>query len=282
MRMSTGKIHLPYFDCILERLRDGDTEVAMAFSQYVHWGYWDAPSQSDGSLRDFAEAAEQMSRQVIAAGRVQDGQRVLDVGCGFGGTLADLDAHFSDVDLYGLNIDARQLDYARRRIAPRVGNRVTFVAGNACRLPFADALFDVVLCVEAVFHFPGRDQFLAEARRVLRPGGRLVLSDFVPRLVIPLLWDYFDRRFKPLVTRLYGPSDMRCTLSDYRRLAFRAGLRLTQVRDITLNTIPSYRVLRPLVRRIAPDPDGAEEVIRRVQFTMRIGLLRYLILTFRI
>src|SRR5262249_19875170 len=114
----------------------------------------------------------------------------------------------------------------------------------------------------------------------LRPGGRLALSDFVPRFVIPFLWDSFERRVKPKVTRLYGPSDMRCTLRDYRRLGRRAGLPLAHHRDVTWHTLPSYRVLRPLVRRIAPDPDGAEDVIKRVHFTMCLGLLRYLILTF--
>ena len=147
-------------------------------------------------------------------------------------------------------------------------------------MPFADGLFDVILCVEAIFHFPGRARFFAEARRVLRPGGRLALCDFVPRLVIKPLWDYFDRRFKPVVDRLYGSSDMRCTMTDYRRLARQAGLRLALRQDVTRHTMPTYPVLRPLVRRIAPDPDGAELVIKRVEFTTRIGLLRYLILAF--
>ena len=278
--MTSGRSNLPYFDFILECLHQRDADVTEAFSRHVHWGYWDDPGQSDGSISDFAAAAERLSQEVITAAGVCAGERVLDVGCGFGGTLAELNQRFAGMHLFGLNIDVRQLSYADGELLPLSNNRVNLVGGDACRLPFLDASFDVVLCVEAVFHFAGRDRFFAEVRRVLRPGGRLVLTDFVPRFVVPLLWDYFERRVKPKITRLYGPSNMRCTLAGYRELGRLTGMPLTGVRDVTWHTLPSHRVMRPLVRRIGPDPDGAEEVIKRVQFTMRIGLIRYLILTF--
>jgi SAM-dependent methyltransferase len=277
---TASQVHLPYFDRILEALQTGDPTITQAFGTHVHWGYWDHTARADGSVADFANAQRRLAWQVVRAADVSDGSAVLDVGCGFGGTLADVNERYGGLDLVGLNIDPRQLERARRLVVPRPGNRVRFVAGDACALPFADGCFDTVLVVEAIFHFADRARFLCEARRVLRPGGRLALCDFVPRFVIPAVWDFFERRFKPVVNRLYGPSDMRCTLTDYRRLARRADLRLVVRRDITEGTRPTYPVLGPLVRRIAPYPDEAEQVIRRVEFTTRLGLLRYLVLAF--
>jgi len=51
--MSGGQVNLPYFDCLLDRLHQGDADVTEAFSRYVNWGYWDEPGQNDGSLRDY-------------------------------------------------------------------------------------------------------------------------------------------------------------------------------------------------------------------------------------
>jgi SAM-dependent methyltransferase len=251
------------------------------FGRHVHWGYWPDPATADGSVRNYAEAAESLTQAVLAAADIRSGQRVLDVGCGFGGTLDLLNERHSRMDLVGLNIDLRQLSRARAQCVPQGENRLELVAADACRLPFADRSFDQVLCVEAVFHFSSRAKFFAEVRRVLTPGGRLTLCDFVPRFVIPWLWDFFDRRFKPMVTRLFGPNDARCTLADYRRMARWCGLKLERRVNVTRHTLPTYRALRPLIRRIAPDPDGAEEVIRRVDFASRVGLLQYLILSFR-
>lgn len=130
---------------------------------------------------DFARAAEKLTEEVYKAARAGNNRCILDVGCGFGGTIASLNENFFGMRLVGLNIDSRQLLRAQKEVKAYPGNFLCFEQGNACVLPFSDQSFDVVLAVECIFHFPDRELFFSEAYRVPKPGGYLALSDFVPR-----------------------------------------------------------------------------------------------------
>jgi ubiquinone/menaquinone biosynthesis C-methylase UbiE len=98
--------------------------------------------------------------------------RVLDLACGdgdFSWPLA-LEGH----PVVGVDLDRAALARAAA-IAPRF-QRVSLVAGNAQSLPFADATFDTVLSNSAFEHFNDDERAFAEVARVLRPGGRFVLT----------------------------------------------------------------------------------------------------------
>lgn len=169
--MAHSALTLPYFDLILKQLDQGDAIFEQAFGRHVHWGYWANPDQATYTAKDYGAAAEQMSVEIYSAAQVQDHQTILDVGCGVGGTLASLNERFTNVNLLGLNLDERQLAYARQMVTARPENTIEFHQGNACSLPFADQSVDAVLAVECIFHFQDRKQFLQEALRVLKPGG---------------------------------------------------------------------------------------------------------------
>jgi ubiquinone/menaquinone biosynthesis C-methylase UbiE len=99
--------------------------------------------------------------------------RVLEVGCGTGywlSALLDLTP-----DLYGL-------DYSLEMLKKAVGrdSRGRVVRGTAETLPFQGASFDLIFCVNAIHHFEQFDNLIAEARRLLRPGGTLALIGMDP------------------------------------------------------------------------------------------------------
>lgn len=127
---------------------------------------------------------------------------VVDVGFGF----ADQDMlwmeRLSPRHITGLNITPMQVRLARARVRRRgMAERITLIEGSATAMPPPDACCDVVAAVECAFHFHTRADFLAEAFRVLRPGGRLVLADIIRAAPEP---DGFRRRVQDLTWRQFA------------------------------------------------------------------------------
>jgi ubiquinone/menaquinone biosynthesis C-methylase UbiE len=105
---------------------------------------------------------------------------VLDLGCGTGTLVVELAERHPGVEVVGIDPDPKALARARRK-AERAGTRVRFDRGFADALPYDDASFDRVLSSFMLHHLDPRDRenALREVARVLKPGGRLHLLDFV-------------------------------------------------------------------------------------------------------
>ncbi|MFN7916644.1 MAG: class I SAM-dependent methyltransferase [Vicinamibacterales bacterium] len=105
-----------------------------------------------------------------------DGARVLDVSCGRGGTSAYLARYHAPAEVVGVDLLPGHIAFCR---ATHTAPNLRFIEADAQHLPFEDASFDVVTNIEASHAYPQLDLFLAEVRRVLRPGGILCLTDNV-------------------------------------------------------------------------------------------------------
>ncbi len=113
-----------------------------------------------------------------AAG-IDAGQLVLDVCCGLGGP-ARYQAWKHGCRVIGLDANPGRVEGARELTElVHLDGQVAFLYGDAQDLPFSDASFDVVLSQEAFLHLADKAKGVAEAHRVLRPGGRFVFTDWI-------------------------------------------------------------------------------------------------------
>lgn len=281
--MTRGADSLRYIDIFLESFERGDADSVAAFGTHVHWGYWETPSRADGSTADFARAAENMSRRITEAACIGDGQSVLDVGCGFGGTIASMNSRFAGMKLAGVNIDGRQVARARATVHARAENSIAFIQADAMAMPQELRDFDAVLAIESVCHFRSREVFFRQAGRILKPGGRLVVVDFVPTGVLKPWIVFTDLLFGKVNEKFYGPMNLQCTRSDYRKMASRCGFQVEREDDVTGNTLPSYPFTRRLMsgfKRSRIETMTNNSINRNMEWLSRLGLLGYLILTF--
>jgi cyclopropane fatty-acyl-phospholipid synthase-like methyltransferase len=149
---------------ITDELRDGG----------VHMWYW-YDRDDDASL---AEAVLRMSRKVTETLGLRPGEHLLDAGCGPGQTGVYLASTFG-VRVTGITVSRFEIDRANERArAGAVSDQARFEYGDFTRLSYADGTFDAVLALESLQNAPDLGQVLRELHRVLRPGGRISLSDF--------------------------------------------------------------------------------------------------------
>ena len=115
--------------------------------------------------------------RLLARASLAPVERVLDVACGTGlVAFAAADAVGPEGRVVGVDLSGRMVDAARRRAQERGVRHATFARMDAERLDLPDATFDVALCALGLMYVPDPVQALREMRRVLRPGGRVVLA----------------------------------------------------------------------------------------------------------
>ncbi|NQU72968.1 MAG: methyltransferase domain-containing protein [Rhodospirillales bacterium] len=146
-------------------------------------------------------------RETLKRLSLRTGDQLLDVGCGTGAFLAELLSHRDDIGVAGVaGVDLSDQMLARAR--GKLGSSVDLRRGNAEDLPHADGSFHMVTSI-SMFHYL-RDplEALREAHRVLRPGGRILITDWCHDYLGCRCLDIFLRVFNRAHYHTYGVEEL--------------------------------------------------------------------------
>lgn len=160
----------------LRQFYDSSTPIYAIFAYTqsalsIHYGYWDSHTKT------ITQAMQNEDRAIIDNGQITASSRVLDAGCGVGGSALFI-ARTTGARVTGISISPAQIKLANHYARARRLNHLTqFLVHDYTRTPFPDNYFDVVYGIESICYASPLSSFLAEAYRILKPGGRLVISD---------------------------------------------------------------------------------------------------------
>jgi cyclopropane fatty-acyl-phospholipid synthase-like methyltransferase len=167
-----------------------------------------------------AEASAAMTRYLIEKAGLDAGDRVLDIACGFGGTLRTLAQ--MGCTAKGIDISQNCVDRARKAAAEAgLGDRIEVDISDFHDIDCAPDSWDAVICQEAIIHSANRPTVFAEVFRVLRPGGTFAFSDI-------LTGDNADSAMVEAAFARIG-ARVGSTVSDYQAMARDAGFELSFV-----------------------------------------------------
>jgi len=137
---------------------------------------------------------------------IRTGERVLDLACGTG----ELERRVADAgaaaEIVGIDLAEGMIERARQKTGS--DPRVRYETADAHDLPFSESAFDVAVSANTFHYFSRPDAVLREARRVLRPGGRIVLLDWCRDFWTCRLMDAVLHRLDPAYSGCYTKADM--------------------------------------------------------------------------
>lgn len=207
----------------------------------VHFGYYDERANRH------AEALDNMNRALADLADIQPGERVLDAGCGLGNACFWLAEH-RQAQVTGINIVASQIADCQKRLTGKAAHNIEFIQADFCKMSFSENTFDVIWACESVCHAAEKAAFYKEAFRVLKPGGRLVMAEYM-RSARPVSPE--GERLLSAWLRPWAIPDID-TAAEHRAQALAAGFRQIEIQDVTPNVRVSLRNLHEVSTRWLP------------------------------
>jgi cyclopropane fatty-acyl-phospholipid synthase-like methyltransferase len=232
---------------------DESTEMlTQALGGSIHVGYW----EDEHDRAPIVEASERLTGLVAQRLAPRPADRLLDIGCGTGRPALQI-ARDHETRVTGITVSGHQLSLARAAAEEAgLADRVGFQHADAMKLPFADVSFDGAWAIESLLHMSDPGTALAQAARVVRSGGRLVVADLCLRG--PVTGE--QRRVVEIITDMFQISRF-ATPDEYRAYFAGSGWELSEFTDVGERVRPGYGHVAAFMRKLAsttPGPEGEQ------------------------
>ena len=223
--------HFNSYDSLINILRNVNNNNAF----FMNYGYWDKPNMN------IEEANKKLCKLMFKKGDLNAVEHILDVGCGYG----EQDFYWKKMGakrITAIDISKKSIKHANKINFDKIKKRnrykdLRFDNGNACQLNYKDNTFDRVTSLESAFHYDTRKQFLEEAYRVLKPGGKLVIADI---LYNDDNIDIFNVLNRKAFGKLFNiPEKNRITPEAFKNQLKKIGYKV-KLKDITHKTFKPY------------------------------------------
>lgn len=209
----------------------------------IHIGLYDSDEEPIA-----AASRRTVERMASLAQGLGPDSRVLDLGAGYGGAARFLAERFG-CRVMALNLSEKENERNRDMNREQgLAERIEVVDGSFESVPAADASFDLVWSQDAILHSGERDHVVAEAARVLRPGGEFIFTDPMQADDCP------PGVLGPVLERIH--LDSLGSVAFYREAAARHGLKEVAVHSLTENLVRHYGRVRTELERTRPGLDG--------------------------
>lgn len=193
-----------------------------------------------GRLKNFKQAKIDFVHDMIDFSRATDPKKILDVGCGIGGSSRILGKRFPNAEVIGITLSPEQAQRAGR-LAEEAGlSNVRFQVMDALNMEFESNTFDLVWGCESGEHMPDKKRYVEEMSRVLKPKGNLVVATWCERDPVPI----FTAEERKTLNFLYAEwsHPFFISLSKYKEyLEGTELLEKVETADWTNQTLPSWR-----------------------------------------
>jgi tocopherol O-methyltransferase len=215
------------------------------WGEHMHHGYYGRSGKNIVSRR---QAQIDIIEELLHWGNLSETQappqKILDVGCGIGGSTLYLAQQFQ-ATAQGVTLSPEQAKRATERATEaNLEQRVQFQVANALALPFADNSFDLVWSLESGEHFPDKAKFLQEAYRVLQPGGMLLMATWCHRPTDSLAGELTadEKEHLEAIYRVYCLPYV-ISLPEYRAIAQEVGFQEIQCDDWSQAVDPFWNIV---------------------------------------